>query len=249
MKSILVLQHVAHEPLGTLHALLRTAGFRIRYVNYSREPEASVSMMRYDGLIVLGGPMGVYEADRHPHLAREIELVREAMAQEKPVLGICLGAQIIAQALGAQVGPLPVKEIGWYEVALTEAGRSDPMLSQLGPDEPIFQWHGDGFALPEGAIRLATSAACPHQAFRFGPNVYALQFHLEVDSGMVDRWLDLPAHQTEVEGTHGSGARERIREETRSRIGPSMASGRRVFGRWLELFSTKRRTTVLRSRP
>ena len=248
MKSILVLQHVAHEPLGTLHALLRTAGFRIRYVNYSREPTAEVDMARYDGLIVLGGPMGVYQTDLHPHLHREIDLVKQAMAQDKPVLGICLGAQIVAHALGAAVGPLPVKEIGWYDVALTDAGRNDPMLAELGPGEPIFQWHGDAFALPEGAVQLATSALCPQQAFRFGQRVYALQFHLEVDAGMVDRWLDLPAHQAEVNETHGEAGRESIREATRDRIGPSMASGRRVFGRWLELFSTKRRTTVLRSR-
>lgn len=248
MKSILVLQHVAHEPLGILHALLRTAGFRIRYVNYSREPEAQVAMTRYDGLIVLGGPMGVYESARHPHLLREIALVRDAIADEKPVLGICLGAQIIAHALGAAVGPLPVREIGWYGVHLTEEGARDPMLSQLGADEPIFQWHGDGFALPHGAVQLAGSEACAQQAFRYGTSVYALQFHLEVDASMVDRWLDLPAHQAEVNETHGPSGRERIRAETSARIDASMASGRRVFGRWLELFSTKRRKTVLRSR-
>lgn len=248
MKSILVLQHVAHEPLGTLHALIRSAGFRIRYVNYSREPDADVDMTRYDGLIVLGGPMGVYEADKHPHVLREIELVRAAMAEDKPVLGICLGAQIIAHALGAPVAPLPVKEVGWYSVQLTEDGLQDPMLSQLAPEERIFQWHRDGFALPEGAVRLASSAACAQQAFRVGHNVYALQFHLEVDAAMVDRWLDLPAHQPEIESTHGLGGREAIRAETRDRIEASMGSGRRVFGRWLELFSTKRRTTVLRSR-
>lgn len=248
MKSILVLQHVAHEPLGTLHASIRSAGFRIRYVNYSREPDADVDMGRYDGLIVLGGPMGVYQTSEHPHLTREIALVTAAISADKPVLGICLGAQIIAHALGAAVAPLPTKEIGWYDVELTTEGRQDPMLSELGEGEPIFQWHGDGFALPSGAVRLAGSAACPHQAFRYGRSVYALQFHLEVDAGMVDRWLDLPAHQDEVLATHGDGGREAIRSATQTRIGPSMASGRRVFGRWLELFSTKRRTTVLRSR-
>ncbi len=248
MKSILVLQHVAHEPLGTLHALLRTAGFRIRYVNYSREPTAIVDMHRYDGLIVLGGPMGVYQTELHPHLHAEIALVTQAIAQEKPVLGICLGAQIIAHALGASVTPLPVQEIGWYEVTVTDAGRSDPMLAELSPHEPIFQWHGDGFELPDGAVQLARSALCPQQAFRYGPRVYALQFHLEVDADMVERWLDLPAHQAEVKLTHGESGRESIRSATRERIGASMASGRRVFGRWLELFSSKRRTTVLRSR-
>lgn len=248
MKRILVLQHVAHEPLGTLHASIRSAGFRIRYVNYSREPDADVDVSRYDGLIVLGGPMGVYESDQHPHLRREIALVKHAIEQDKPVLGICLGAQIIAHALGARVAPLPTKEIGWYDVELTSDGRRDPMLSELGEGEPIFQWHGDGFALPEGAVRLAASSACPEQAFRYGERVYGLQFHLEVDASMVDRWLDLPAHRDEVRATHGEAGREAIRAATQSRIGPSMESGRRVFGRWLELFSTKRRTTVLPSR-
>lgn len=249
MKSILVVQHVAHEPLGTLHALLRQGGFRIRYVNYARDPAVQVDVTRYDGLIVLGGPMSVYQAEQYPHLLAELDLIRRAIDAHKPVLGICLGAQLIAHALGATVGPMPALEIGWYDVDLNDDGSADPMLGELARSEPIFQWHRDGFTLPAGAVALASSRGCPVQAFRYGTSVYALQFHLEVDARMIDRWLDLPDHQHDIERAHGPGGREAIRSLTLSRIEPSMQSGTRVFGRWLELFGSKRRKTLLRSRP
>ena len=255
MKNVLVVQHVAHEPLGTLHALIRRGGFRIRYVNYARNPEMRVDISRYDGLIVLGGPMGVYQADTFPHLHIEMELIRAAIAQHKPVLGICLGAQLIARTLGADVAPMPARELGWYDVTLSEEGRADPMLGELvrspsapDPSASIFQWHGDACSLPADATLLASSLACPVQAFRHGDNVYALQFHLEVDRPMIDRWLDLPEHQADIAETHGADGREAIRALTATRIEPLLRDANRVFGRWLELFGSKRRKVVLGSR-
>src|SRR5688572_4363115 len=118
MRKILVFQHVPYELLGTLHPLLKKAGFRIRYVNFWRYPDATVDISSYDGLIVLGGPMGVYEAAEKPHLTFEMQCIREAIKQEKPVLGICLGAQLIAAALGAKVAPASQPEIGWYPVTV-----------------------------------------------------------------------------------------------------------------------------------
>ena len=109
MRRLLVCQHVAHEILGTLDPLLRNSGFRIRYVNFGREPDAKPSIEKYDGLIVLGGPMSAYDTDVHPHLEIEIDTIREAVDAGIPVLGICLGAQLIARALGARVTRNPVK--------------------------------------------------------------------------------------------------------------------------------------------
>ena len=117
MKKLLVVQHVAHEILGTLNPLLKRAGFRIRYVNFARYPEAEPSLDGYDGLIILGGPMSVYDADRFVHLTTELKLIEHAMERELPILGICLGAQLIAKALGASVYPNEEKEIGWYDVS------------------------------------------------------------------------------------------------------------------------------------
>jgi GMP synthase-like glutamine amidotransferase len=123
VKRLLVLQHVAHEILGTLDPLLRRAGFRIRYVNFSRYPDAQPSVDGYDGLIILGGPMSVNDAERLPHLVTEMHLIEQAMKRDLPVLGICLGAQLIAKTLGAAVYPNCEKEIGWYDIAPTEEAK------------------------------------------------------------------------------------------------------------------------------
>src|SRR5262245_50196260 len=189
MKKLLVFQHVAREILGTFYPLLRRARFRIRHVNFERTPDASVEVRSYDGLIVLGGPMGVYEAERYPHLAQEIGWIAEAVQRGLPVLGICLGAQLTAAALGAAVRPATAPEVGWYPVELTEEGRRDPILSHFGPREHVFQWHGDTFGIPDGASWLAHAKHCPHQAFRYGDRVYGFQFHLEVDGLMIERAL------------------------------------------------------------
>src|SRR6266542_2726158 len=131
MPKLLVCQHVPYEPLGTLDPKLRRSGFRIRYVNFGRDPHARPTLEGYAGLVVLGGPMNVDQVDRHPHLATEVELVLEAIDRQIPVLGVCLGAQLIAKALGAAVRAGAKKEIGWHDVALTEVGGSDPLLGHL----------------------------------------------------------------------------------------------------------------------
>src|ERR671919_1422688 len=128
MKKIIVLQHVAHEILGTLNPLLKRAGFRIRYVNFGRHPDAQPCLDGYDGLVVLGGPMGVNDTRQHPHLITELRLIEEALRRQLPVLGICLGAQLIAKTLGADVYPSKEKEIGWYDISPTREAESDPLF-------------------------------------------------------------------------------------------------------------------------
>ena len=210
MRRLLVFQHVAHEILGTLDPLLRDAGFRIRYMNFGRQPDAIPSLESYHGLVVLGGPMNCDQVDRYPHLGREVEAIEQAIDDGKPVLGICLGSQLIARALGARVRKNPVKEIGWYDLEPTEAGRSDPLLGRLGARQKIFQWHGDTFDIPDHAVRLASSPDCPNQAFRYGENVYGLQFHLEVDAAD-DRALAARngGNQRELDGQLDGGREDR----------------------------------------
>jgi GMP synthase (glutamine-hydrolysing) len=124
MRKLLVFQHSAREPLGILDPMLRAAGFRVRYVNFARHPDTLPDVSRYHGLIVLGGPMNVDQQDRFAHLSVEIDAIREALRRDMPVLGICLGAQLLAAALGASVRPNPVREIGWYRLHPTAAAIS-----------------------------------------------------------------------------------------------------------------------------
>jgi GMP synthase (glutamine-hydrolysing) len=241
VRKILVCQHVPFEMLGTLDPLLKAYGFRIRYVNFGRDPAARPRLDRYDGLVLLGGPMNVDQLDAHPHLRTEVALVREAIACEMPVLGICLGAQLVARALGARVEASPEKEIGWYEVCPTEAGRRDPVLGAFGESETIFQWHGDTFAIPPHAVHLASSPACPNQAFRYGDRVYGFQFHLEVDERLIERWLGVPVHREELARLGGRIRPETIRRDTARHASRARALSDETFARFVELFSDRRR--------
>jgi GMP synthase (glutamine-hydrolysing) len=195
MKRVLVIQHESYEALGTWGPILKGMGKRIRFVNFERAPEAQPSLEGYDGIILLGGYMGVYEADRYRHLRFELKLIEEALAKELPVLGICLGAQILASVLGATVRPHTEREMGWYDIQLTEGGLADPVIGHFQPSEKVFQSHGDTFDIPKSAEHLASSALCHAQAFRYGSNAYGLQFHLEVNRAIIDDWFAMPEHQ------------------------------------------------------
>ena len=248
MRRLLVFQHVPHEILGTLDPLLRGHGFRIRYVNFGRHPDAVPNLDRYHGLIVLGGPMNCDQVTRHRHLATEVAAIQTAIRDGKPVLGICLGSQLLARALGAPVIRHHTKEIGWYDVAATKDGHADPLFRHFEGQEKIFQWHGDTFAIPHGAVHLATSAACEHQAFRFGHNVYGLQFHLEVDEPMIHRWLHAPTNRRELDDLQGVIDPDVIARETPGYMERSRQLGDAVFGEFIRLFQARHRRTVLPSR-
>src|SRR5262245_56360114 len=193
MPRILVFQHVAVEPLGTLDALIRARGHRIRFHNFERHPDAQPAVDRYRGLIVLGGPMNVEDQHRRPHLKTELVAIERALEQGKPVLGICLGAQLLAHVLGAPVTRQQQAEIGWYDLTVSAAGRSDPVLGVVGERLPVFQWHSYAYELPRDATHLASSQTCEQQAFRWGSNAYGFQFHLEADAAVIERWLGLPS--------------------------------------------------------
>ena len=179
MRRILVFQHVPHEILGIFDPMLRDAGYRVRYLNFGRQPEAAVDVAGYHGLVVLGGPMNCDEVARYPHLATETAAIRAAIDLGIPVLGICLGAQLIARALGAEVTRNPVKEIGWYDVTPTPAGATDPLFRHFQGTRRIFQWHGDTFSLPPECTPLARTTTCAQQAFARGRRAWGLQFHPE----------------------------------------------------------------------
>ena len=244
-RKILVFQHVPYEPLGSLDPLLRNAGFRIRYVNFGRNPLARPSLDGYAGLIVLGGPMNVGDVDTHPHLATEIELLRQAHARGMRILGICLGAQLLAHALGATVEAAPSKEIGWYDVAVSDAGRSDPVIGEFEPVQRVFQWHADRFELPDGAVSLARSPV-GEQAYRIGDTAYGFQFHLEVDRSLIERWITLPLYTAQLHADRVDI--DAIRSETVEHIAMLESLSQRTFGKWIESFGIRPRRRLLRSR-
>ncbi|HEY7716335.1 MAG TPA: type 1 glutamine amidotransferase [Candidatus Binatia bacterium] len=248
MKKLLVLQHVAHELLGTLNPMLKRAGFRIRYVNFARHPDAQPTIEGYAGLIVLGGPMSVNDAHRLAHLTTELKLIEEALRREIPVLGICLGAQLIAKTLGADVYPNREKEIGWYDISPTDDAVNDPLLAELQPTEKIFQWHGETFDIPKTTRHLACSPLCANQAFRYANKVYGFQFHMEVDEPMIQRWLKVAENQQEISSLGGADYLERIHRETSEHMARLTELSTRVFGEFINLFGLEKKFLRLPAR-
>jgi len=246
--KILVFQHVPYEPLGTLDPLLKEAGFRIRYVNFGREPESRPNLDGYEALIILGGPMNSDQIDTFPNLNTEIEIIREAVERQKSVLGICLGAQLLAKALGGSVKRNRAREIGWYDVRLTDEGADDPVLSTFKPEQRVFQWHEDGIELPPGTVHLAASDASPVQAFRHGEHAYGFQFHLEVSESLVDRWLTVPVNQQMLDAEVGRVDPDDIRQQTAESISALEALSRETFSRWIDRFEIGPRRKRLPSR-
>ncbi len=246
--KVLVFQHVPFEPLGTLDPLLKDAGFRIRYVNFGREPQQRPHLERYEALIVLGGPMNADQINTYPNLLTEVEIIREAVEEGMSVLGICLGAQLLAKALGGSVARNEVREIGWCDVEMTEAGLRDPVLSTFARTQEVFQWHEDGITLPSGCELLASSPASQVQAFRHGDHAYGFQFHLEANRPLIERWLSVPAHAETLQEEVGHIDPDAIRAQTDTSIEPLQALSKATFSRWIERFDVGPRRHHLPSR-
>lgn len=184
-KTIYAIQHLAFEDLGALEDVLYELGFRVRYFEAGVEDLSKA--LEYTGLtIILGGPIGVYEANDYPFLQQEIDLLKLRLDKKLPTLGICLGAQLIAHALGAKVYAGHVKEIGWSTLDIRYANQN--LLTPLA-NTPVLHWHGDTFDLPERATLLASSNIYSNQAFQIGSNILALQFHIEVANESLEKWL------------------------------------------------------------
>ena len=181
MAKVYVLQHHPVENLGTIAEALEGAALAWQYIRIHEGHPVPREMKGAGGLIVMGGPMAVYQADQYPFLRDELHLIEQAVTEELPVLGVCLGAQIVATALGAKVTRNPAgKEIGWYPVSLSDAALEDRLWRGVAPTITPFHWHGDIFEVPTGGVSLASSEKTPCQGFRYGDSVYALQFHIEV---------------------------------------------------------------------
>lgn len=191
--SVLIIKNTATEGPGTIEDYLIEKGVEYSIADLFDCRTEIPDIRQYSHLVIMGGPIAVYERDGYGFLSYEVAMIRAFIKTGRPVLGICLGAQMIAYAIGADVYKGGTKEIGWYKVAISDEGMKDPAFSSLAlPDEKsaeVFQWHGDTFDLHAKAVRLASSEAYPNQAFRYGNNVYALQFHIEVTPVIVKEWF------------------------------------------------------------
>jgi GMP synthase (glutamine-hydrolysing) len=186
VKTCIALRHVPFESLGQLEPVLTAQGFDIRLIDVPVSGLNADLIKDADLLVVLGGPISVYEEHLYPWLLDELRLIEWRLSHQKPTLGLCLGAQFMARALGARVYPGVKKEIGWSPLVLTEAGQQC-FLSEIR-ERAVLHWHGDTFDLPSGATLLASTDLTPHQAFQYGNHAVALQFHLEVTAEHLEAW-------------------------------------------------------------
>jgi GMP synthase (glutamine-hydrolysing) len=226
--STLALRHVPFEDLGLLASLLEARGHSLRYVEVPVTSLVDLDPLGPDLLVVLGGPIGVYETDRYPFLAAETEFIARRLEAGRTTLGICLGSQLMAQALGARVYPAGFKEVGWAPIELTPEGRASS-LRHLA-HTAVLHWHGDTFDLPAGALRLASTPLCANQAFSWTDRALALQFHAEAAGNALESWF--VGHTVEIAATPGISVPQ-LRADTARWKDAVTEHGTAFFADWL----------------
>jgi GMP synthase (glutamine-hydrolysing) len=229
-ETVIAIRHVYFEDLGVFDEVLRRHGYDLRYCDIGIDNVGEVDPLAPDLIVVLGGPISAYQELTYPFLGEELALLERRLTAARPTFGICLGAQLLARALGARVYPAPEKELGWSAVQLTEAGRSGPFRHFA--EAPVLHWHGDTFDLPKGAELLASTEICPNQAFSFGRHALACQFHPEITASGFERWL--VGHAVELAGVPGVSPAV-LRQDT-GRLAPKSAwLGAACLSEWLTL--------------
>jgi GMP synthase (glutamine-hydrolysing) len=218
--NVFILEHEKSEGPGIFEPLLVEHGLSFKRLRLFKG-EVIPSDERPNGILIMGGSMNVYEEGSYPFLAQETAFIQQCITEQVPLLGICLGAQLIAKACGAKVFKAPVRETGWFTVRLTDSGACDPLLKGFPPQFSVFQFHEDTFEIPHGAVHIIDAPHCPSQGFRIGDYIYGLQFHLESTREMVYEWIDK------------EGCRGKILADTDRNIAACHRLGREFFNRFL----------------
>ncbi len=229
--SAVAIRHVAFEDAGLLAPLLAERGARLCYREAPCADLTAFDPLEPDLVVVLGGPIGVYETAAYPFLEPEIAAIRRRLDADRPTLGVCLGAQLMARALGAAVRPGPRKEIGYAPITLTERGRASPLAALAAADHHVLHWHGDQMEAPAGCDTLAATEATPVQAFARGPRQLALQFHIETPPEALAAWV--VGHAVEIAATPGVDPQS-LRAQAEARGAAVAAAGRAALGLWLD---------------
>jgi GMP synthase (glutamine-hydrolysing) len=228
--SAVALRHVAFEDLGLLAPVMEREGWDVSFCDAAVDDLLHNSIRNASLLVVLGGPIGAFETDAYPFLKSEIALIEHRLSRNLPTLGICLGSQLMAKALGSRVFAGHIKEIGWGSIELTSEGASSCLSTLQEADAVVLHWHGDSFDLPKGAQRLASNEHYENQAFAYGRNALALQFHLEADPRQLEEWY--VGHAVELAAAKVSIAE--LRAATLKLSNGLVSQASRVFTRWLQ---------------
>ncbi len=231
MSKVFVLQHVQCETLGIIADALVSRGIMAQYIRPFLGEAVPKGLNDAAGLVIMGGPMGVYDYREYPFLSSEIKLIERALYQDKPILGVCLGSQLLAAALGVQVVKGEKKEIGWHPITLTEHAATDSLFEGVVPSFMVYHWHGDIFPLPPDAVSLASSMLTKVQAFRYREKAYGLLFHMEMTEGLILAMTNTFAAELKGMSMHPGEIIGKINQH----LPPLQEIGKRVFGRWADL--------------
>lgn len=196
---ILFIKHIDVEGPGTIETYFDRNGYQSKTVDLSRGDKLPDDLSAIEAVVGLGGPMNVYEEEKNPFLKEENKFIKRILKEEIPYLGICLGSQLLAKACEAKVVRSPVKEVGWYKVALKEEGARDPFFQGIADFFDVYHWHEDMFEIPKGAAFLATGSGCPNQAFKVGRYAYGVQFHVEITDRIIEDWCKSYWNSKDVE--------------------------------------------------
>ena len=235
LKTVNVIRHLAFEDMASFTSVLQINGYQINYIeaaDFALAPDdlAQIDALSDDLLVILGGPISVNDSSMFPFIEAEINLLKQRIAADKPTMGICLGAQLIARALGASVYPGDTKEIGWYDLTLTSAGEQSALRYLNAEHCSMLHWHGETFDLPDDAVLLASSEAYKNQAFSYGDKVLALQFHPEITQRSMEKWFI--GHIGEIMQTDGVSV-EKLRHDTRQYANQLEVQGELFFNSWI----------------
>jgi len=230
--NVTIFRHMSQEGLGSLHKILIKRGYEVTYLTTPRANLKSFKALDPDFLLIMGGPIGVYQADDYPFLYEEIRIIKERIAVDKPTMGVCLGAQLIAKALGTEIYPgKNGAELGWHPITMTDAAKGSAFEHIAPENTNMFHWHGDSFDCPEGATLIASSAQYKHQIYTYGSNICGLQCHPEVTEESLEEWYVMLVK--DVTGKNAKMPLKSLREDTKKYAKTLAIQTEKFFNQWL----------------